>query len=71
MHENFEISIESLSKIEGHASLDVKVRRGKVENVKLKISESKRFYTQAIRGKMFQSVPQLVSRICGTCSIAH
>jgi len=71
MHEDFEISIEGLSKIEGHASLDVKVRRGKVENVKLKISESKRFYTQAIRGKMFQSVPQLVSRICGTCSIAH
>jgi coenzyme F420-reducing hydrogenase alpha subunit len=71
MHEDFEISIEGLSKIEGHASLDVKVRRGKVENVKLKISESKRFYTQAIRGKTFQSVPQVVSRICGTCSIAH
>jgi coenzyme F420-reducing hydrogenase alpha subunit len=71
MHEDFEISIEGLSKIEGHASLDVKVRKGKVEDVKLKISENKRFYTQAIRGKMFQSVPQLVSRICGTCSIAH
>jgi len=71
MHEDFEISIEGLSKIEGHASLDVKVRKGKVEYVKLKISQSKRFYTQAIRGKMFQSVPQLVSRICGTCSIAH
>jgi coenzyme F420-reducing hydrogenase alpha subunit len=71
MHEDFEISIEGLSKIEGHASLDVKVRKGKVEHVKLKISESKRFYTQAIRGKQFQTVPQLVSRICGTCSIAH
>jgi len=71
MHEDFEISIEGLSKIEGHASLDVKVRKGKVESVKLKISENKRFYTQAIRGKQFQTVPQLVSRICGTCSIAH
>jgi len=71
MHEDFEISIEGLSKIEGHASLDVKVSNGKVENVKLKISENKRFYTQAIRGKQFQTVPQLVSRICGTCSVAH
>jgi len=71
MHTDFEISIEGLSKIEGHASLDVKVRKGKVEDVKLKISENKRFYTQAIRGKQFQTVPQLVSRICGTCSIAH
>jgi coenzyme F420-reducing hydrogenase alpha subunit len=71
MHEDFDISIEGLSKIEGHASLDVKVRNGKVEDVKLKISENKRFYTQAIRGKQFQTVPQLVSRICGTCSVAH
>jgi len=71
MHEDIDITIEGLSKIEGHASLDVKVRKGKVEKVKLKISESKRFYTQAIRGKQFQTVPQLVSRICGTCSIAH
>jgi len=71
MHKDFEISIEGLSKIEGHASLDVKVRKNKVEKVRLKISENKRFYTQAIRGKQFQTVPQLVSRICGTCSIAH
>jgi coenzyme F420-reducing hydrogenase alpha subunit len=71
MHEDIEISIEGLSKIEGHASLDVRVRKGKVENVRLKISENKRFYTNAIRGKQFQTVPQLVSRICGTCSIAH
>ena len=71
MHEDFDISIEGLSKIEGHATLDVKVRSNKVEDVKLKISESKRFFTQAIRGKQFQTVPQLVSRICGTCSIAH
>ncbi|MEM5872515.1 MAG: nickel-dependent hydrogenase large subunit [Candidatus Aenigmatarchaeota archaeon] len=71
MHEDFEIKIENLSKIEGHANLDIKVRKGKVEYVKLKISENKRFYTQAIRGKKFESVPQLVSRICGTCSIAH
>ena len=71
MHKDFEISIDNLSKIEGHANLDVKVRKGKVKHVKLKISENKRFYTQAIRGKIFSSVPQLVSRICGTCSIAH
>jgi len=71
MHKDLDISIENLSKIEGHANLDIKVRKGKVEYVKLKISENKRFYTQAIRGKVFNTVPQLVSRICGTCSIAH
>jgi sulfhydrogenase subunit alpha len=71
MHKDFNISIDELSKIEGHASLDVKVRSGEVKDIKLKISENKRFYTQGIRGKPFESVPQMVSRICGTCSVAH
>jgi sulfhydrogenase subunit alpha len=60
-----------LSKIEGHTDLDVKVRNGKVEDINLKISENKRFYTQAIRGKDFKNLPLITSRICGTCSVAH
>lgn len=71
MHQTFDLSLENISKMEGHASVDIKVRRGKVIDVKLKVNENKRFYTQAIRGKQFESVPQLVSRICGTCSVAH
>ncbi|MCX8179417.1 MAG: nickel-dependent hydrogenase large subunit [Candidatus Aenigmarchaeota archaeon] len=71
MHKDFDINIEHISKTEGHADLEIQVRNGKVENVKLKISENKRFYTQAIRNKLFNSAPQLISRICGTCSIAH
>ena len=70
-HGDMDISIENVAKIEGHTNLDVVVRGGEVKDVKLKISENKRFYTQAIRGKPFASMPQLVSRICGTCSIAH
>lgn len=70
MH-SFDITLENLSKIEGHTDLDVRVRKGKVEYVHLKISENKRFYTQAIRGKPAQGAPFLMSRICGTCSIAH
>ncbi|NOJ28670.1 MAG: hypothetical protein DA328_00705 [Nitrososphaeraceae archaeon] len=71
MHNTFDINIEQISKTEGHADLEVKIRDGKVENVKLKINENKRFYTQAVRNRPFSSVPQFVSRICGTCSIAH
>lgn len=70
-HQELDITIDQISKIEGHAELDVKVRGGKVEEVKLMINENKRFYTQAIRGKQFKEVPQMVSRICGTCSVAH
>jgi len=73
MHEvpDIDINIDNLSKIEGHANLEVNVRKGKVDAVRLKISEAKRFFTQGVRGKPALNVPQLVSRICGTCSIAH
>ena len=66
-----EIRLENISKIEGHGSLDIKIKDNKVKYVKLKITESKRFYTQAIRGKPAIALPLLTSRICGTCSIAH
>lgn len=72
MHpDDFELSIEGISKIEGHAGLEVKVRAGKVTDVQMRITEQKRFYTQAIRGKVYHSIPSMVSHICGTCSIAH
>ncbi|MDP2684582.1 MAG: nickel-dependent hydrogenase large subunit [bacterium] len=68
---NLDISIENISKIEGHADLDIKIRDGKVEDVNLRVMENQRFYTEAVQGKSIMAVPQLVSRICGTCSIAH
>ncbi len=67
----FDINIKHLSKIEGHTDLEIKVKDNQVQYAKLKISESKRFFTQGVRGKFCMNVPQLVSRICGTCSIAH
>ncbi|MFH1294937.1 MAG: nickel-dependent hydrogenase large subunit [Candidatus Aenigmatarchaeota archaeon] len=71
MHKDMDITLDGLSKIEGHAELDIKVRGGKVVSARLGISENKRFFTQAIRGQDYRALPQKVSRICGTCSIAH
>lgn len=68
---DIDLTIDHLSKIEGHGELDLKVRQGKVEYIHFKITENKRFYTTAIEGKPFMAAPSLMSRICGTCSIAH
>lgn len=68
---NLDLSLNEITKIEGAASLELKIRQGKVEECKFIIAEYKRFYTQAIRGKPISAVPQLVARICGTCSNAH
>jgi coenzyme F420-reducing hydrogenase alpha subunit len=47
------------------------MRDGKVEDVRLAITENRRFFEQAIKGKNYLQLSQMVSRICGTCSIAH
>jgi len=68
---DFDISIKDLSKIEGHTDLDIEVRDGQVRSCKLRINESKRFFTNAALGKPALGLHQVMSRICGTCSIAH
>lgn len=68
---NFDLSLEEISKIEGAASLDIKVRNSTIQDLHFIISEWKRFYTQAMQGKPVLAIPQLVARICGTCSNAH
>lgn len=71
MHKNSDINIEGLSKIEGHANLEIKIRDGQVKNTKLMITENKRFFIEAIKGKQANNIFQVTSRICGTCSTAH
>lgn len=71
MHKISEININNISKIEGRAKLEIKLKDDKVVKVEFKIEEFKRFYTWAIKGKNINALPQMVSRICGTCSIAH
>ncbi len=71
MHRDLDITIDGVSRIEGHASLELKVKQGVVEDLKLSVSEDKRFYTQAVRGKNALNLPNITSRICGTCSYAH
>jgi len=68
---NFDLSIEELSKIEGTASVDVKVRNGELTECKFAITEMRRFFTESVRGKPATVVPSLLARICGTCSNAH
>lgn len=71
MHTVSDITIKNISKVEGRANLLVKIVGKKVEKVEFQIAEYKRFYTRAICGKNINALPQMVARICGTCSIAH
>jgi len=66
-----EITIDAISKIEGTAGLTVKIKNGQVEDLKFLIKDYRRFYTEAVKGKPYIAASSFLSRICGTCSVAH
>lgn len=66
-----DITIENITKIEGNASLKATIENDAVKDLKFIIADYRRFYTTAVKGKPIIAVPSFLSRICGTCSVAH
>ncbi len=66
-----DLSLSEITKIEGTATLDLKIRDGQVTQCNFAIVEMRRFFEQAVRGKTITNLPHLLARICGTCSNAH
>lgn len=66
-----DLSLEHITKVEGNASLRLKIEDGKVSDVKFQAEEYKRFFTEAMKGKAVNAIPAHLARICGTCSNSH
>ncbi len=65
------IKLDHISKIEGHAQLIVKIDRGKIKKADIKVVEGARFFEAIVKGRKYDEVSVLTSRICGTCSPIH
>lgn len=65
------IKVDYLARVEGEGSLYLKVKNGKVDDVKLKIFEPPRFFEAFMRGRKFGEAPDITARICGICPIAY
>ena len=66
-----DITIDNITKVEGSAGLKVSIVDGKVSDLEFIVKDYRRFYTEAVKGKPIIAVPSFLSRICGTCSVAH
>ena len=60
-----------LARVEGEGSLHVRLRDGRVEEVRLEIFEPPRFFEAFLRGRAFTEVPDITARICGICPVAY
>ena len=71
MHDSEDFYLQNITKIEGHATLSLKLENKKVEKCEFRITESQRFFEDMVLGKHFSQIPLIVSRICGLCSSSH
>jgi len=66
-----EIIIDPITRLEGHGNVSIFLNdAGEVENAYLKIPELRGFEKFCI-GRRAELMPQLTSRICGVCPVAH
>jgi coenzyme F420-reducing hydrogenase alpha subunit len=65
------LAIDTITKIEGNAGLKVIIEDGEVKDLQFSVSDHRRFFTTAVKGRRMIAVPSFLSRICGTCSVAH
>ncbi len=65
------IRVDTLARVEGEGALLIRMRGERVTDVKLKIFEPPRLFEAFLRGRHFDEVPDIVSRICGICPIAY
>ena len=65
------INVHYITRVEGHGNILVNANDGKIEDLKWEVIEAPRLFEAMLRGRHFNDVPIIASRICGICSIAH
>lgn len=65
------ITLNHITKIEGHASLNLKIKDSSVEICELSSTEGARFFESLLCGRNIAESQEITSRICGICSCVH
>ncbi len=65
------ISLKHITKIEGHAHLELGIDNREVTKCELQAAEGARFFEGIVRNRPPQEAFKITSRICGICSTAH
>lgn len=71
MSKNISIHVEHVTRVEGHGNLILDVRKGEIEKLEWQVSEAPRFFEAMLRGRTYDELRPITSRICGICSIGH
>ena len=71
MAKTVNISVNHVTRVEGHGNIRLRASDGKIEHVEWQVPEAPRFFEAMVRGRSFEDIQTIVSRICGICSVTH
>ena len=68
---NANIHVHHVTRIEGHGNIVVNIKEGRIEKCQWQVPEAPRLFEAMVRGRRWDDIQTIVSRICGICSITH
>lgn len=68
---NLKIRLDHVTRVEGHGSIVVNVSTGQIEECRWEVTEAPRFFEAMVKGRKWDEIHHITSRICGICSIGH
>lgn len=71
MSRTIDIDVKHVTRIEGHGNIVVRARDGVIEKNEWQVPEAPRFFEAMVRGRSYEDIQTIVSRICGICSVTH
>lgn len=71
MSNAIDLNVHHVTRVEGHGNIRLKASDGTIEKVEWQVPEAPRFFEAMVRGKHYEDIQTIVSRICGICSISH
>ncbi len=70
-NKTYTIQLDHVTRVEGHGSIKISTRDGRVGELTLSIVEAHRFFESFTRGMLPHEIPWIVGRICGICCVGH
>jgi len=71
MSKTININVHHITRVEGHGNIVVNISNGTIEKCQWQVPEAPRFFEAMVRGRRYDDIQTIVSRICGICSISH
>jgi sulfhydrogenase subunit alpha len=71
MTANVNVNVHHLTRVEGHGNIVVDVQNGEIKKCQFEVVEAPRFFEAFVRGRPYDQINHITSRICGICSVGH